>query len=189
MKEYVKKYGVVAFVVIMVIVSFVVYEKPVEQNIDAYTAASTTETETSEFIYIDIKGEVKNPGVYRVKNGTRLFTVIELAGGMTLDANNKLVNLSQVLRDEDMVVVPSVFDIVIYNEVDNPTSNPSDSLININRASLEQLEELPGIGPSTAQKIIDYRNDIGEFNLIEDIMNVPGIGEATFENIRELITV
>ena len=91
-----------------------------------------------------------------------------MAGGFTSDANNLKVNMSAVLKDQDVIIVPSIFDIEVEIPIDNPVTNPSDVLLDINRANLEQLQTLPGIGPSTAQKIIDYRTTSGYFDVIED---------------------
>lgn len=182
-KPYVKKYGIIAVIVVFIIVGFLFYEKPVEEEIDTYTAPKiTTETPTVEYIYVDIKGEVINPGVYKVRKDTRLYYVIDLAGGFTDIANSNPINLSIILKDQDMIYIPSIHDEVV---VEQPVES---TLVNINTASKERLETLPSIGPATAQAIIDYRNET-PFTVIEDILNVPGIGEVTFDKLKELITV
>lgn len=184
--EYGKKYGIVAVIVLALLISFLMYEKPIETVIDSSSAVTTTET-VSEFIYVDIKGEVYNPGVYKVKAGTRLYSIISLAGGFTNEANNIGINLSSIMSDEDVVVIPSIHDVIAIP--DDIINNPDDNLININTASSIELQELPGIGPSTAEKIIEHRETNGDFVLIEDIMNVTGIGTATFNEIKDLIKV
>ena len=189
MKEFVKKYGVLGFIAIVIVISLVFSKTPVEETIDAYNAPSIEDID-SEYIYVDVKGEIKNPGVYKVKTGTRLYYVIELAGGLNSDANDLLINLSVILKDQDVVIVPSVHDVVDELVVGEDTiTNPSDTLLDINQANQMQLEELPGIGPSTALKIIEYRETIGYFDAIEDIMNVAGIGESTFDAIKDFIKV
>lgn len=146
-----------------------------------------------EYIYIDIKGCVNNPGVYKIRLNSRLFQALELAGGLTNEADTLRINLSLKLDDEAIIYIPSI----IENEVDDPADPvdilpPQDDdygLVNINTASMSDLETLKGIGPSTAEAIINYRETIKRFDKIEDIMNVSGIGEATFNSIKDDITV
>ena len=140
----------------------------------------------TKYIYIDIKGEIMNPGVYKVDEYTRLFQLIQLAGGITDDADTLAFNLSLKLRDEQVIYIPSVNDEYPMIYEDDGTTN-SDK-ININLATIVLLDTLPGIGPSTAQNIIDYRKENGSFETVEDLLEVPGIGEATLNEIREFIT-
>ncbi len=133
------------------------------------------------YIYVDIKGAVKTPGVYRITSNTRLFQLVEIAGGLTTDALVKNINLSQKLTDESSFYIP------FFNDEESSVSETE--LININSASLAILDTLPSVGESTAQNIIDYRKNIGSFKAIEDIMNVSGIGEATFYKIKDYICV
>lgn len=138
------------------------------------------------YIYIDLKGAVQNPGVYKLEKNSRLFQVIQLAGGLTVDADDNAINMSIILADQDVVYIPT-----IGEEFPNITIvDDSDigGIININTATFESLQTLPGIGPSTAQKIIDYRTEYGLFNTIEDIQNVSGIGESTYNEIKDFIT-
>jgi competence protein ComEA len=113
--------------------------------------------------------------VFQVKENTRVVTVIELAGGFTESADILSVNMSALLHDEDVIIVEAIED-------------KSHNLININTATLADLMSLPRLGESKAQAIIDYRDEHGSFKTIEDIMNVPGIGEGTFELFKELIS-
>ena len=146
-------------------------------------------------IFVHIEGAINSPGVKEVKKGTRLFELIELSGGELDDADLSRLNLSQVLKDEQKVVVPykvNELETKVSQGVKNTTSSNKvsshDSLVNINYASKEELETLPGIGPAMATKIIDYRNENGFFNYIEDIKNISGIGESKFEKIKDKIT-
>ena len=138
--------------------------------------------EEISYIYVDIKGEVNNPGVYKITSSTRLYQLIDLAGGLTDLADPLKVNMAITLRDQDMIYIPSIFDIDIVSPIEE-----EDELIDINRASKELLTTLPGIGEATAEAIITYREEVGYFDTIEDIMNVSGIGEATYNNIKDLI--
>lgn len=147
-----------------------------------------------------VSGAVNDPGVYVVEPGMIVEDVIRLAGGFTDEADRNLVNLALRVRDELQVVVPAVGEVVALptapveaagEEVDgNAAATPtSPAIVNINTATLEELDTLPGIGPSTAQNILDYRTQNGPFAQIEDIMNVSGIGEGRFNDIKALITV
>lgn len=156
-------------------------------------------------IIIDIKGEVVYPGVYEIDNNTRIIDAINMAGGLTLDADTSGINLSSKIRDEDVIIIYSnnkdseyYKDKKIDNKNDNfnveddgdNKNNDKDEivLIDINTATSEELCSLPGIGEVKAKKIIEYRKK-SRFNTIEDIMNVSSIGEKLFESIKAYIKV
>lgn len=156
-------------------------------------------------IIIDIKGEVVYPGVYEIDNNTRIIDAINMAGGLTLDADTSGINLSSKIRDEDVIIIYSnnkdseyYKDKKIDNKNDNISveddgnnkNNDKDEivLIDINTATSEELCSLPGIGEVKAKKIIEYRKK-SRFNTIEDIMNVSSIGEKLFESIKAYIKV
>ena len=156
-------------------------------------------------IFIDISGAVKNPGIYELNEGARLNDAIEASGGFTEDSNldyvAKNINKARILNDEEKIYIPFKNDdlsIVENNVIDNSkntystnTNKASEVLsdkININTATKEQLTTLNGIGEAFAQRIIDYRNE-KKFEKIEDIKNVKGIGDKTFEKIKDKITV
>ena len=148
---------------------------------------------TEKPIIVYITGAVPRPGVYALPQGARVQDGISAAGGFLAEADTELINLARPLGDGEKMDIP-------YIEGASPViptapvgeeipSGPDTDLININTAAQFELETLPGIGPTTAQKIIDYRNDNGPFVAIEDIINVSGIGPVTFERIKDLITV
>ena len=157
-------------------------------------------SETTEYndnpgakMYVDISGAVVNPGVYEVDSQTRLFQVIEMAGGLTENADVNSLNRAEIVCDGQKIIVG------ILGE---PSAAASDSTgsqsaqsgitngkVNLNLAGSATLQTIPGIGPSKAERIIDYRNTNGRFRKIEDIMNITGIGEKTFESIKDYITV
>lgn len=156
-------------------------------------------------VIIDIKGEVVYPGVYEIDNNTRIIDAINMAGGLTLDADTSGINLSSKMRDEDVIIIYSnnkdseyYKDKKIDNKNDNFSvedggnnkNNDKDEivLIDINTATSEELCSLPGIGEVKAKKIIEYRKK-SRFNTIEDIMNVSSIGEKLFESIKAYIKV
>ena len=185
MKEYLKKYWIYGVLGLVLVILLIIPNE--KEPVDAVSNPTIIQEETLGFIYVDLKGEVKNPGVYKLESDSRLFQVITLAGGLTENANVNAINMSILLKDQMSIYIPSIFD-----EVDTENTHidvPDDGKININQANGELFETLPGIGPSTAANIIEYRDEHGYFNVIEDIMNVPNIGEATFEQIKDLITV
>jgi len=146
----------------------------------------------SQTIVVYISGEVRNPGVFEFDYGARIVDAIEAAGGMTNDADPNAINLSARLFDEQHIVVFSMDDNMPPSAQatgGGMAGVTADGLVNINTATSEQLQVLSGIGPVTAGNIISHRDARGGFATIEEIMNVSGIGERTFENIRDRITV
>lgn len=146
-------------------------------------------------IEVHVIGAVLRPGVYLFSEGSRVQDAVTAAGGLTDQADPGSMNLAAKLQDGQQLDVPFVggagpqptaaFSVLAGSAT--PTSSAAN-LVNINTASSAQLQTLPGIGPATAEKIIRYRDEHGPFQQIEDIMNVAGIGPATFDNIQDLIT-
>lgn len=139
---------------------------------------------------VDVKGAVKNPGVYSVTENDRVIDVIERAGGFSKKADATKINLSQKVSDEMVIYVPQVGEEI--QEMPNLINNQQtekDGKININEADETVLQTLPGIGRAKAQAIIEYRNQNGPFQKIEDLMNVSGIGQKTFEKLADFISV
>lgn len=143
------------------------------------------ETETKR-IYVHICGEVRQPGVYEVAEGSRIYELLALSGGATEKGQPDAVNLADVLRDGDRIVIPSKEEAAVTAAAEQ---GGSDGLVNINTASMEQLMTLPGIGEAKASDIIQYREKNGGFEEISDIMKISGIKEALFEKIQDRITV
>ena len=201
-------------------------------NVDDETNLSNTNEEiieipeVIEYIYVDIKGYVNKPGVYKIEKASdmRIYDLIKLAGGLKKDADTSIVNMSLKLKDEMVVIIYSkkhIQDFVktkeeitnkieicdkedikndgcicegdIDNNVNDDNSNDnnvnSSEKININTANKDILMTITGIGESKAIAIIDYRNEYGQFEKIEDIKNVSGIGDSVFEKIKDIITV
>jgi competence protein ComEA len=150
---------------------------------------------TPEPIYVYVTGAVNRPGVYKLPRESRLVDAIQQAGGFLKGADLTQVNLAAKVKDGEQIVIPGAKDVPTPQLVIGgsgllvtPTP-PAGELVNLNTASLELLDQLPGIGPSTAQKIVDYREENGPFTQVEDLLKIPGIGPATLENVRELVTV
>lgn len=138
-----------------------------------------------KMIYVQLCGAVVNTGVYKVSEGTRVFEVIEMAGGLTEDAAVKAVNQAREANDGELIYFPTVTEV----ESGEYTISGESSLIHINAATKEQLMSLPGIGESKALSIISYRESNNGFKNIEEIMNVSGIKESMYEKIKDLITL
>lgn len=149
-------------------------------------------------MYVDIGGAVKNPGVYQVKEDTRLYEVVSMAGGFSENADLNTINQAAFVEDGQKIIIPTISkDGSEINESLDETGNitrsntnidTSSDKVNINSASKDELETLNGIGPVIAQRIIEHRS-ISRFESIEDIMSVKGIGNAIFEKIKDKITV
>ena len=164
----------------------------------------------NDFIYVDVKGSVKSPGVYKIKNHSRVIDAIEASGGITKEANTRFVNLSKLLNDGDVVVVYSNKEIddakkdnTIYIETpcvceevkndacykDVTDEVKTNNKVNINTASMEELKTLNGIGDAKAKAIVEYRTVKGKFKSIEGLKEVNGISESIFEKIKDNITI
>ncbi len=147
---------------------------------------------TQSHLYVDIGGEVMKPGVYEVSDGTRLFEVIDKAGGLTEDADIDRINRAETVQDGQKIMIGRHGENPDENRDNYSANNVTDSgegKVNINTADAAALQTIPGIGPSKADRIIEYRESEGKFNEIDDIKNISGIGNKTFESIKEYITV
>lgn len=138
-------------------------------------------------IAVYITGEVKSPGVYYVEEGARLDNLLDICGGVTDQADIEKLNLAQKLSDGEKITILKKEEDLSLEETESEILEEEEK-ININEASKEELMSLDGIGEATANKIIEYRKE-NEFLIIEDIMNVSGIGEAKFDNIKDDICV
>lgn len=136
-------------------------------------------TPTPAPIKVYVTGAVVAPGVYTLLPGSRVEDAVEAAGGFMPDAASEQINLASLLWDGAQIHVPHL----------TASTRVGGGRININTASAEEIATLPGIGPTTAQKIVEYRLQHGPFRTIQDIQNVPGIGPTTFAKIRDYITV
>lgn len=146
-------------------------------------------------IIIHVAGEVNNPGIISLKQGSRIIDAIESAGGLTEDADISNVNLAYELEDAQKIYIPSIYDLeeiaVIQENSENILSSgvKKNSKVNINKANEGELQNLTGIGLSIAKRIVQYRNENGNFKNLEDIKNVSGIGDSKYENIKDEICI
>ena len=177
----------------------------------------TEEIPKEEKIKVDIKGAVKNPGVYEINSNGRVADAIEISGGLTNDADTSIINLSKNLTDEMVIIIytkeevaemlkgstsikyiekecicPKIendacIDNVIDNKPDTNTSN--EQKVSLNSATIDELMQLPGIGEVKAKAIIAYREENGGFKSIEELLEVNGIGESTFNKIKDQLSL
>lgn len=172
-----------------------------DENYQEIEETSTNQNEeietenTQEKIMVHIIGEVKNQGVVVLESGARIVDAIEAAGGETDEADLTKLNLAYILNDGEKIKVPKKGEeqqeyITSASGLETSEENKTESQkININTANLEELTKLPGIGEATANKIISYRKETGKFKTIEDLKNVPGIGNSKFDNLKDMITI
>jgi competence protein ComEA len=147
-------------------------------------------------IMVHVRGSVNRPGLYPLPMGSRVNDAIQAAGGFSGQADTGSLNLAEILDDGEQLDVPALSTPIVADREPRPgTTSPIPvatsypALVNINTASIEELDTLPEIGPKTAQAIIDYRYANGPFARIEDILEVKGIGPVTFDKIKDLITI
>ncbi len=181
-------------IIMILVIGYYVIQSNQTAEFDINSAIQTSQQEVIQKntnIIVHITGCVENEGIVELEEGSRIADAIEASGGLTLDANLENVNLAYQLQDGQKIKIPSNIEdeedtvqeeIIILDE-------QSTEEININNATQTELETIPGIGPSTALKIIEYRTKNGKFKTIEDIKNVSGIGEAKYEAIKDYICV
>lgn len=176
------------------------YEQLEEISVEQTTETVQNVENNEEEIVVHIAGQIKNPGIVRTTEGARIADIIDKAGGLTELADISNVNLAYIIEDGQKITIPSKTDeaskeyISSENgegiiQLDSQETTTQNKIININKATQEELQQLQGIGESTAAKIIEYRNQNGDFKQIEDLKNVPGIGDAKFEAIKGNIKV
>ncbi|MBM7645822.1 competence protein ComEA [Scopulibacillus daqui] len=145
-------------------------------------------------VVVDVKGAVKKPGVYHMENDARIMEVISKAGGLNSDADQKQINMAQKLTDEMVVYIPHKGENIeqangAAGSQGLSVNSSKDDKVNINTATDEELQKLPGIGPAKSAAIMTYREKSGPFKTVDDLTNVPGIGEKSLEQIKPQATV
>ena len=172
-----------------------------ETNLQAEVAAvskeSSTEKEVKEelveqdLITVDVKGAVKSPGIYDLPVGSRVNDAVQKAGGLTEQADSKSLNLAQKVSDEALVYVPTKGEEAVSQQSGSGTasSTSKEKKVNLNKASLEELKQVKGLGGKRAQDIIDHRESNGKFKSVDELKKVSGIGAKTIEKLKDYVTV
>lgn len=222
MKEFINKYKlyfIIGGIILLFIIGFICFNKKDEKVVtekeeEREIVKEEPQKQEEIVLYVDIKGEVKKPGIYKASSNTRINDIILLAGGLTKNANTRSINLSKKVVDEMVIIIHSKSEITDFSKTKETeksialncnqekygltndacingvaTEQSSTSLISINTATKEELMTLSGIGEKKALDIISYRNLNGGFKTIEEIMNISGIGEALFAQIKDYITI
>lgn len=223
MLRFLKKYKyVITIFLFMLIIFYIVFvkvnlkskEKNLVDNQVVINEVEKVEVDLKDdLVYVDIKGAVKKPGVYKINSDKKIIDVITMAGGLMENANTDNINLSKKVTDEMVIIIytneevknSNIVDTVIKvidkecvcpniqndgcinTEINDSITNVNKA-ININTATLEELMSINGLGEAKAKAIIKYREENGYFKIIDDLLNVSGIGEALFEKIKEYIT-
>ena len=168
------------------------------ENSNTINTSNSSELENNSII-VYVCGEVKESKVITLKENSRVSDAINAVGGFTKNADLTNINLAYILEDGEKIYIPKKGEELSDNYISSSSQNSSysnysssslqNNKININKATQTELETIPGIGPSTALKILNYREQNGKFSSVEDIKNVSGIGEAKYENMKDYITV
>lgn len=223
MLRFLKKYKyIITIFLFMLIIFYIVFvkvnlkskEKNLVDNQVVINEVEKVEVDLKDdLVYVDIKGAVKKPGVYKINSDKKIIDVITMAGGLMENANTDNINLSKKVTDEMVIIIytneevknSNIVDTVIKvidkecvcpniqndgcinTEINDSITNVNKT-ININTATLEELMSINGLGEAKAKAIIKYREENGYFKIIDDLLNVSGIGEALFEKIKEYIT-
>ena len=142
-----------------------------------------------DLITVDVKGAVKSPGIYDLPVGSRINDAVQKAGGLTDNADSKSINLAQRISDEALVYVPTKEEVTSQEAHSNASNTKENKKVNLNKASLEELKQVKGLGAKRAQDIIDHRESNGKFKSVDELKKVSGIGAKTIEKLKEYVTV
>ena len=195
--------GIVLFIISLGVQYYNIRQTPLyftEETSEEHLSSENTSQSEETIIYIDIKGAVNRPGLYQLSEGSRMVDAIEAAGGLTTEADDRTINLAEKLLDQQKIIVYTESEVeeqLTQGDRDNlldrdyHLSSPSvaSQKININIATVEELQTLPNIGPKKAQAIIEYRQTNGSFQSTDQIKEIKGIGEKTYEELVHLISV
>lgn len=159
----------------------------------AEVATDATKERAETMIYVDIKGAVKVPGIYQLKNQQRIWDALALAGGVSEEADTTQVNYAQKVKDQMIIYVPKKGESVAQSletlQESAPAQQNQEEKINLNTATEAELQTISGIGAKKAQEIIRFRDEQGPFKTVEELKNVPGIGEKTVDRLKDMLTV
>lgn len=157
-----------------------------EQVVKTDKPANSTKTAKTNIWVIDIQGAVKNSGVYRVKQGTIVQEALQMAGGLSDNADVKQINQAQRVTDQMQLYVPYKGEKISSNAA---TNSAKEKVVNINSASVDDFKNVTGVGPKKAEKIVAYREKNGNFNSLHDLTKISGFGEKTVERLKDQLTV
>ena len=174
-----------------------VKETNLQAEVVAVSKDSSTEKEVKEesveqdLITVDVKGAVKSPGIYDLPVGSRVNDAVQKAGGLTEQADSKSINLAQKVSDEALVYVPTKGEEAASQQTVSGTasSTSKEKKVNLNKASMEELKQVKGLGGKRAQDIIDHRETNGKFKSVDELKKVSGIGAKTIEKLKDYVTV
>ena len=178
-----------------------VKEKNLQAEVAAVSKDSSSDKEVNkeekeespeqDLITVDVKGAVKSPGIYDLPVGSRVHDAVQKAGGLTDEADSKSLNLAQKISDEALVYVQTKGEEAVSQQAASGTSpsTSKDKKVNLNKASLEELKQVKGLGGKRAQDIIDHREANGKFKSVDELKKVSGIGAKTIEKLKDYVTV
>ena len=147
------------------------------------------ESVKQDLITVDVKGAVKAPGLYDLPVGSRINDAVQKAGGLTDNADSKSINLAQKISDEALVYVPTKGEDTSQATQSNASNSKENKKVNLNKASLEELKQVKGLGAKRAQDIIDHRDSNGKFKSVDDLKKISGFGAKTIEKLKDYVTV
>jgi competence protein ComEA len=161
---------------------------------DSGSGAAPDASPSSALVYVQVVGHVARPGLYQVREGDRVMDAVAAAGGFAPDADQAAINLARVVSDGEQIQVPAVGEAPVAGSgatggAGGGSGAVPGAKVNLNTADATALETLPRVGPATAQKIIDWRTKNGRFRSVQDLRSVSGIGDATFDQLKDLVTV
>lgn len=203
-KKYDKRWYVLLFVVLAAVIMILLRNNEITEKeqvpiveVESVPKAASVQKTAEErkvegekkTVMVDIKGAVVHPGVYEIRDATRVNDVVAMAGGFTKEADETKVNLAAKIYDEMMIYVPARGETNVPSAAASSIQANDSNKVYINTASEQEILQLPGIGKTKAQAIIAYRQEHGPFQRVEDLLNVTGIGEKTLEKIKEHIVV
>ena len=188
-----KKLLIKILVIILILLSSLVLRIHEAGKADITVEAADEVSVPANEIYVDISGAVIRPGVYKATSETRLYEVIEMAGGLRSDANIEIINQAEFVEDGEKIIIPVIRQDSgdtdgAAEDAAGTVSDGTEGLVNINTATAEELKTLSGVGDVIAGRIIEYRST-HVFSSIEDIKSVKGIGDSIFDSIKDYITV
>lgn len=164
-----------------------------EENESAFQQATEDSEKTTEEtgkIIVDIKGEINKPGVYELEGDARVKEVILEAGGLTKQAEEKQLNLAEKLQDQQMIYIPNKEEAEEMEiDGDKEAEDNNEDMIDINAADINELQKISGVGPAKAQAIVDYREENGAFESVDELNEISGFGEKTVEKLRDSIKI